>query len=53
MQVILDTSDEVVIKILISWWSPWILSLHHIDQILGDLINLVPSEQIGHLRLIA
>lgn len=52
MQVVLDTSDEVIIKILIRWWSPWILSLHHIYQILCDLINLVPSEQIGHLKLI-
>ena len=50
MQVVLDTSDEVVIQILIGWWSPWILGLHDIYQILSDLINLIPSEQIGHLR---
>lgn len=52
MQVILDSSDEVVIQILIGRWSPWILGLHDIYQILSDLIDLVPSEQIGHLRLI-
>ena len=52
MQVVLDSSNEVVIQILIGWWSPWILGLHDIYQILSDLVNLVPSEQIGHLRLI-
>lgn len=52
MQVVLDSSDEVVIQILIGRWSPWILGLHDIYQILSDLIDLVPSEQIGHLRLI-
>ena len=52
MQIVLDTSDKVVIQILIGWWSPWILGLHDIYQILSDLVNLVSSEQIGHLRLI-
>lgn len=52
MQVVLDSSNEVVIQILVGWWSPWILGLHDIYQILSDLVNLVPSEQIRHLRLI-
>ena len=52
MQVVLDTSDEVVIQILIGWRSPWILCLHDIYQILSDLINFIPGKQIGHLRLI-
>lgn len=52
MQVVLDAGDEVVIKILIGWWSLWILSLHDTYQVLCDLINLVSGKQIGHLRLI-
>jgi len=50
MQVVLDASDEVVIQIFIGWWSPWILGLHDVYQILSDLINLIPGKQIGHLR---
>lgn len=50
MKVVLDTSNEVVIKILVGWWSLWVLSLHDANQVLRYFINLVSGEQVGYLR---
>lgn len=52
MKVVLDTSNEVVIKILVGWWSLWVLSLHDANQVLRYFINLVSGEQVGYLRKI-
>ena len=50
MEVVLDACDEILVQILIGWWSPWILGLHHTDQVLGDFINLIARKQIGDLQ---
>ena len=49
MQVVLDASDEVIIKIFIGWRSSRVLSLHYADKILSDLIDLVSSKQVRYL----
>lgn len=51
MKVVLHTSDEVVIKILVGRWSLRILSLHYTNQILSYFIDLISSKQVGHLRV--
>lgn len=51
MKVVLDTSNEVIIKVLIGWWSLRILNLHHTDQVLCYFINFVSGKQIGHLKV--
>lgn len=51
MKIVLHTSDEVVVKILVGRWSLGILSLHYINQILSYFIDLVSSKQVGHLRV--
>lgn len=51
MKIVLHTSDEVVIKILVGRWSLGILSLHYTNQILSYFIDLVSSKQVGHLRV--
>lgn len=49
MEVVLDACDEILVQILIGRWSPWILDLHHTDQVLGNFINFISRKQIGDL----
>lgn len=49
VEIVLDACDEILVQILIGRRSPWILGLHHTDQVLGNFINLISCKQIGHL----
>lgn len=50
VQVLADTAHEVLIQVLIGGRSPRELPLHHRDEVAEDLVDLVSSKQVRHLR---
>lgn len=50
MEMVSHTWHEVVVEVLVGRRPLGEFSLHDGDKIAEDLVNLVPSEQVGHLR---
>ena len=51
MEVGARARQEVLIELLIGWWSPWKLFFHDGNQFLQNLVHLIPREQVGNLKL--
>ena len=37
---------EVVVQILLSWWSPWKLSFHNWNKLSSDFIEFITSKKV-------
>lgn len=49
--MVLHARHEVVVEVLVGGRSLGEFPLHDGDEVAEDLVNLIPSEQVGHLKL--
>ena len=49
MEVLAGPGDEVVVEVLGGGGPARVLSLHDGDQVLSDIVDLIPSEQVRNL----
>ena len=47
MEVAADAGQEEVIEVLLGGWAAGELALHGGNEVLSDLIHLVPGKQVG------
>lgn len=50
MQILSGPGYEEVVKVVECWWYTRELLLHHRDQVLRDLLQLILSKETGHLH---
>ena len=50
MEVFSDTAQVVIIEVFIGRWTSREFFLHNSNQLLKDLIHLIPSKQARHLK---
>lgn len=50
MEVVSHARHEVVVEVLVGGRSLGEFPLHDGDEVAKDLVNLIPSEQVGHLK---
>ena len=49
MKILSSSRDKITVEVVIGWWDARHLFLHHTDEALGNFVQLITGEQIGHL----
>lgn len=50
MEVVSHARHEVVVEVLVGGRSLGEFALHDRNEVAEDLVNLIPSKQVGHLK---